>query len=254
MISISDMTVEGVGCITNISLSNQEHSRIFFQAADWFVRSQDESGGWPNQVVFNKDKSKYAGADEIQPGWYSAMAQGHGISILTRAFAASGGEESFLNAAEKALELYRVPSSEGGFVAKFMDQHVWYEEYPTNPPTFVLNGFMYSLLGLYDLKDLLENYDIPDKEKVLEEVTELFEIGMKSLKIMLPLYDTGSGTVYDLRHFTMKSTEPKIARWDYHSTHVNLLYVLSSVDLDPVLSNISKRWKNYMLGKRAKHN
>lgn len=27
--------------------------------------------------------------------------------------------------------------------------------------------------------------------------------GMLSLKKMLPLYDTGSGSVYDLRHFTL---------------------------------------------------
>ncbi len=37
---------------------------------------------------------------------------------------------------------------------------VWYEEYPTSPPTFVLNGFMYSLLGLFDLKDALEVHEL----------------------------------------------------------------------------------------------
>ena len=33
--------------------------------------------------------------------------------------------------------------------------------------------------------------------------------GLESLKIMLPFYDSGSGTFYDLRHYTMK-TSPKV--------------------------------------------
>ena len=35
-----------------------------------------------------------------------------------------------------------------------MDKYEWYEEYPTNPLTFILNGFMCLLLGLYDLKSV----------------------------------------------------------------------------------------------------
>jgi hypothetical protein len=32
-------------------------------------------------------------------------------------------------------------------VAEFLGSLPWYEEYPTSPPTFILNGFIYSLLG-----------------------------------------------------------------------------------------------------------
>ena len=53
--------------------------------------------------------------------------------------------------------------------------------------------------------------------------------GLESLQALLPLYDSGSGTFYDLRHFTMK-TAPKGARWDYHSTHVNQLLALHSIE------------------------
>ena len=37
--------------------------------------------------------------------------------------------------------------------------------------------------------------------------------GLESLKIMLPFYDSGSGTFYDLRHYTMK-TSPKVEKLD----------------------------------------
>lgn len=41
----------------------------------------------------------------------------------------------------------------GGVRTYFPGGFVWYEEYPTTPSLFVLNGFIYSLLGLYDLKE-----------------------------------------------------------------------------------------------------
>ena len=96
------------------------------------------------------------------------------------------------------------------FAAVFMEKYVWYEEYPTTPASFVLNGFIYALLGLYDVS-LTATGDAQLRSR------ELFSDGVQSLKALLPLYDTGSGSSYDLRHFTLKSV-PNIARWDYHSS------------------------------------
>lgn len=81
----------------------------------------------------------------------------------------------------------------------------------------------------------------------------MFDDGMTSLKNLLPLFDTGSGSFYDLRHFTL-GVSPNIARWDYHATHVNQLYLLAGLDNDPILINTAKRWEGYMQGKRAAHN
>lgn len=128
----------------------------------------------------------------------------------------------------------------------FMNKHDWYEEYPTTPSSFVLNGFMYSLIGLYDLKETAG-------EKLGKEARLLYERGMESLKAMLPLYDTGSGTIYDLRHF-MLGIAPNLARWDYHTTHINQLQLLSTIDESPIFKEFVKRWKSYLKGSRAKHN
>ncbi|KPJ07372.1 D-glucuronyl C5-epimerase [Papilio machaon] len=89
----------------------------------------------------------------------------------------------------------------------------WYEEYPTTPPLFVLNGFIYTLLGLYDLH-------VIEGENSISLAKKMFDDGMTSLKTLLPLFDTGSGSFYDLRHFTL-GVSPNLARWDYHATHVN---------------------------------
>ena len=249
---ISRIQFEGVGCVTNITLSSQENLKMFFDGADWLVRNQDQFGGWPVDVIFNKDRSKYAKAAEIPPGWHSAMAQGHALSVLSRAYASSRNEK-YLRAATKALDLFHISSQEGGFVAKFMDKLTWYEEYPTNPSTFVLNGFMYSLIGLYDFLDLLSKIDSKDNDEAYSKVENLFQDGMTSLQTLLPFFDAGSTSTYDLRHFTMQ-TEPKLARWDYHSTHINLLYTLSSINGDSILLETAERWRGYMLGIRAGHN
>lgn len=60
--------------------------------------------------------------------------------------------------------------------------------------TFVLNGFIYSLIGLYDAWKLCG-----DEQKA----KELYLEGLSSLKKMLPLFDAGSGSFYDLRHASL---------------------------------------------------
>jgi len=59
--------------------------------------------------------------------------------------------------------------------------------------------------------------------------------------------------VYDLRHFTL-AMSPNLARWDYHTTHINQLLLLSTIEDDPVFEAVANRWIGYMKGKRAAHN
>lgn len=124
------------------------------------------------------------------------MGQGHAISLLARAYYHSNGDAKYLRAALNGLKPFRIPSRQGGVFAKFMGKYDWYEEYPTTPASFVLNGFIYSLLGLYDL-----NATAP--KNLSHQAGHLFEQGMISLKKMLLMYDTGSGSIYDLRHITL---------------------------------------------------
>ena len=177
---------------------------------------------------------------------YSAMGQGHALSVLARAYHHSGGDTSYLKAALTGLRPFDVASSAGGVLASFLGHIPWYEEYPTQPASFVLNGFIYALLGLYDLS-------VVAPSTASQQAMQLFKQGMASLKQLLLLYDTGSGTTYDLRHFTL-GTAPNLARWDYHATHVNQLLLLATIDHDPLLTATAERWIGYMSGKRAAHN
>lgn len=239
---ISAIMLTGSGQLDNLTLSTSEHLAHFYAAARWFVSNQDfKTGGWANTVK----RRGAPGMLDLLPGWYSAMGQGHGISVLARAYHLSG-DKAYLAAAVQALRPFKVLSKDGGVLAMFLNQVPWYEEYPTQPPSFVLNGFIYSLIGLYDLITLAPKNFVSD-------ATFLYEQGMKSLKTLLLSFDTGSGTIYDLRHLTVGSA-PKIARWDYHATHVNQLLLLATLDQDPLFSSTAGRWVGYMNGKRAPHN
>lgn len=191
-IKVTMISLYGIGKFDNLTFSTTEHIAQFYDAAEWFVRNQNtKTGGWPNPV-----KRKLSEFAELKQGWYSAMGQGHAISLLARAYFHSNGESRYLRAAINGLKPFRVPSRQGGVLAKFMGKFEWYEEYPTTPASFVLNGFIYSLLGLYDL-----NATAP--KNLSHEAGFLFDQGMISLKKMLSMYDTGSGSIYDLRHITL---------------------------------------------------
>lgn len=241
-VRIIDISFQGSGSFDNLTVATSDHMAHFFDAAEWFLKHQNRTtGGWPIPV-----KRKLGGFTQVLPkGWYSAMSQGHAISLLARAYY-STGERKYLKAAVNALKLFKIPSYQGGIMTTFLGKYVWYEEYPTSPPSYVLNGFIYSLLGLYDLNATSpQNYSI--------EAGQLYDNGMISLKKMLTLYDTGSGSTYDLRHFSL-GVAPNLARWDYHATHVNQLLLLATIDKDPVISQTAERWRDYMKGLRAPHN
>ncbi|RZC42423.1 D-glucuronyl C5-epimerase, partial [Asbolus verrucosus] len=242
-LKIITMTLRGYGAIDNLTLSSSEHIQQFYDAAEWFVRHQDsETGGWSIPVK----RRLASGFHDLQAGWYSAMGQGHAISVLSRAYHHSGGDVRYLQAALAGLKPFQVPSHKGGVLATFLNKYHWYEEYPTKPASFVLNGFIYSLLGLYDLMTIAP----PGQAN---EAEFLFREGMISLKGMLLFFDMGSVTSYDLRHVSL-GVAPNLARWDYHATHINQLLLLSTIENEPLFSQTAERWIGYMGGKRAAHN
>jgi heparosan-N-sulfate-glucuronate 5-epimerase len=237
---IESIILHGNGMIDNITVSRTARIDFFMAAADWFVRYQDHKGGWPISV-----KRKIIEGLEIKPGWYSAMAQGQAMSLLTRVYYYTKNV-TYLDAALRAISVFRIASENGGVRATFMGRYHWYEEYPTTPSLYVLNGFIYSLIGLHDL-----TLAAPENQR--EDAIALLKDGMKSLKMLLLMFDAGFGTFYDLRHISLQAA-PNLARWDYHTLHISLLHFLSGIDNDPLFKTTAARWTGYTKGKRAKHN
>uniref|UniRef100_A0AC35U6X2 Heparosan-N-sulfate-glucuronate 5-epimerase n=1 Tax=Rhabditophanes sp. KR3021 TaxID=114890 RepID=A0AC35U6X2_9BILA len=222
-----------------INQSSTADLEMFMNAADWLVNNQGVDGGWGVPVLRSIADNKLV----LPVGWKSAMGQGHALSVLSRAYHVTK-KATYLEAGIKALRLFKTAAKDGGVLNKIFGYN-WYEEYPTTPGTFVLNGFMYSLVGLYDFS--IHNATNNDS-------LELFNNGIKSLKALLPLYDTGSGSIYDLRHLGIESP-PNLARWDYHAVHIYLLKWICNIIKDcQDLNKIADRWIDYSNGKKAKHN
>lgn len=130
------LTFGGEGTLSALKFRTGAHMENFLSGAAWFLKNQDQKGGWAIGVP----RVLAEGRLSLQPPWYSAMAQGHGISVLVRAHHVTG-DEKFLNAAKAALKIFEIRAENGGILSEFMGIYPWYEEYPTVPGTFVLNGF-----------------------------------------------------------------------------------------------------------------
>lgn len=208
---------------------------IFINMADYFVKTQDEKGGWPSDF----DHTFYKGRTEsMKAPWYSAMAQGQVLSVLSRAYHLTR-EDKYKLAALKGLTIYTIPVELGGVLRKFENKYLFYEEYPTEPASYVLNGYIYSVIGLFDVFDTF-NDNLSEK---------LYFEGIKTLKRVLSLYDLGNRTAYDLTHYSNECVPPNVARWGYHSTHVILMSALCCIEPnEKMFQDVFERWVNYTKG------
>jgi hypothetical protein len=200
--------------------------RIALRMADWLVRRQEPaSGKWLYRFEYQAP-----GGGVLPDPWPSSLAQGQAISLLRRAYHRTGNHE-YLSAARRGLRPFREPVATGGLLRRWRGLP-FYEEYPTLAhPTYVLNGFQQSLLGLHDLSD------------VSPTAQRLFRGGMKALAAVLPEYDLGDGrSTYSLAHLNWPSPRTP-ATASYHLSHVGMLRLLNKIQPDPVLRRYARRWK-----------
>lgn len=118
-----------------------------------------------------------------------------------------------------------------------LDKYIIYEEYPTVPNSYTLNGFMYTLIGLYDWSCV----ESPSKVKA----EEMFKKGCDTLEVILPYFDTGWFTAYDLTHITMLRRKPHIVA-GYHCEHVAFCKIFYDITGIEQFNTYYQRWKKYV--------
>lgn len=157
------------------------------------------------------------------------MGEGQVISFLCRYYHLTGNRNCLV-AAVKGLHIFHVDVNDGGVVSYF-DNYPVYEEYPTNPPSFTLNGFIYSLFSLYDLFNTTD----------CEEAKVLFQKGVISLEHILPFYDDSHLTYYDLGHITAPLRKPR-QNSKYHLLHIKLLKTMYSITKNDTILFYANKW------------
>ncbi|WP_186576731.1 D-glucuronyl C5-epimerase family protein [Aquibacillus kalidii] len=212
---------------------NERSKSIFLKVADWFINNQDTQGGWAYHFDLPYFPKRL---DDVKAPWYSSIGLGMALSVLARA-AYLTNNRKYSERARRATTIFKTPSPKG-ILAKFENKYWFYEECPTDPPSYILNGFMFSLIGLYDLYKASGD----DLSK------QLYDNGIIALKRMLPLYDLGNRSSYDLTHYTTDGGYPNVAKWGYHITHIHLLAALNTIENDSKLGETLQRWRDYVNG------
>ena len=190
----------------------------FLRYAALFLDNRDERGRWGYDFDWYRSRAP----------WYSSLAQSRGASVMLRA-ALLTGDPRYQDAARDALSLFDTPVEEGGFLAQHATAAVAYlEEYPSQP-TGVLNGFLASLFGLWEVGHWLDDATNRDR----------FERYLGSAEKLLPFYTTSWWTLYDL---DPESPFPNVHSPRYHRLAVDYLRVLSALDPSPVIASYRDRW------------
>ncbi len=132
------------------------------------------------------------------------------------------------------LIILSIDVKDGGLCADFFG-YKYYEEYPTIPASYTLNGFMFTLIGLHDL------YSISDDK----QAKKIYDDGIKTLEYCLPFYDSTRINLYHLGHLTNKNL-PLHTSEKYHNIHIAQLKILNQFENNATFMYYSKRWEEYV--------
>ena len=194
-----------------LTTHNDVYKNKLIACANWAVENQQEDGGWVT-FAYNKPEAPY-----------SSMAQGEGISMLIRA-AIVTDDKRFADASAKAKEFMLKPISEGG-TTEYKGEDVLFYEDTDNP--VILNGWIFSLWGLYDY---CKYFGDEESDIVLKKTLE-------TLKRKLPDFDTKYWSKYD--------DGKNICSPFYHKLHIAQLNTMYDLFGDSIYKDVADKWEKY---------
>jgi heparosan-N-sulfate-glucuronate 5-epimerase len=200
------------------------------KAANWLCANleQNRHGLW----VWNH-RFDWEYRETLKAPWYSGLAQGQGVSLLLRAHAQTG-DHKYLQAAERAFAVLTRPIAEGGVLFEDAENNLWIEEYLVDPPTHILNGFMWALWGVFDFW----------RARADTSAKAIFNRGVDTLVRNLSRFDTGYWSLYEQSGTRLRM----LASPFYHQLHIVQLQVMGKLTGVSVFAETAQRWDNY-----AKH-
>jgi hypothetical protein len=131
--------------------------------------------------------------DGGDPPWVSSLAQGTGLQAIARSAKKLDRLPELLPAIERGLDLFEQAPPTG--VRVKADGGAHYVQYSFWPGLRVLNGFVQSLVGLYDVAQITGD----------ERAARLFADGDAAARVEVPEYDTGAWSLYSREAITRES-------------------------------------------------
>jgi hypothetical protein len=167
--------------------------------------------------------------------WLNAMVQGWAGAVFARAYQVTG-EDRFAQAARRTVGPCFVSVANGGVRDVERNGHAFYEKYALPGQTrHVLNGFLASLLGFWDVVRATADRD----------AQTVFEEGVASLDdSVLESYDAGHTTLYDQRPAACVTPSCVFYTW----VHVRQIAALARITRQQRLFSWAERWRAYTQG------
>ncbi|MDZ7262449.1 MAG: D-glucuronyl C5-epimerase family protein [candidate division KSB1 bacterium] len=208
-----------------LKTGSEQAKQAFLTQADWLL-SQAQEGPNQSSVWYYQVEIPFY---KLRPPWISGMTQGEALSLLLRAYQLTK-DKRYFDVAQNTWKSFSVPVAKGGILSHYPDGSVVIEEYPSRPPSCVLNGTIFALFGVYD-------YAVTTQDS---QALMLFQQSLEGLARNLHRYDTGFWSLYDL-------WEPaRLASRSYHRLHIAQLKALGQLSHQSVFQMTADRWQGYL--------
>jgi heparosan-N-sulfate-glucuronate 5-epimerase len=196
----------------------------FLLCADWLKDNLTRRGNFYYWEYHTLKGPWFPGQVEGLP-WVSAIAQGSGASVLVRAFSLTG-KASYLEMARNAIIPIFYDLSVGGVSVVKGENYIFPQEYPTDPPSNVLNGAIGAYLGVHD-------YDRATNDPEVKMIDDKI---LKTFRDTVVRYDTGYWSLYSERPAMLASAH-------YQLLHVQLLRILYSISGDEKFREFAEKFE-----------
>jgi heparosan-N-sulfate-glucuronate 5-epimerase len=208
-------------------VGSDQRKKKFLAASNWLCAHLEPNsfGSWVWNHHFDWEYRS-----PLKAPWYSALAQGQGISLLVRAHRETG-IAAYLTAAERAFMSFLKSTSEGGVTFTDARGSLWFEEYIVSPPTHILNGFIWAAWGVYD-------YFLATESRVARD---LFAEAVRTLHENLNRYDLGFWSLYEQSGTLL----PMVASPFYHRLHVVQLRIMHRLTGEEIFASYADKWEDY---------
>ncbi|MEY8000684.1 D-glucuronyl C5-epimerase family protein [Clostridium sp. Mt-5] len=219
-------------------MDGQDNKDKFLNIADFLIKSIKKDGSLRYEFKYNHYEC-------LNEGWASSMSQGQALSVFARAYHLTE-DPKYIKSGQKVLRYLLTPISEGGVMDnlgtldKRLKNKIFFQQYINSTSTYTLNGHIFTLIGLYDWSNVrcLGNMYYCNTAK------RYWNKGLETLKYILPYYDMGNFTSYDLNHM-VKSSVPSSSDF-YHAVHIEQMNVLYDITKEEYFKNIRDMWISYV--------
>lgn len=207
------------------NINQEENLKILEKCINWLLENEEIFHGsiiWRNNFA----NDRYY----LQSGWVSSMYQGQIISLYLRYGQLTNQLDYFTEKSLKIYSFFNFDYAQGGVKRRDELNNLWFEEYPSPKPSFVLNGFIYTLFGIIDLYRITKDAAIKD---VIDECIVTLEVNLEK-------YSLNYWSIYDQLHKELAS------RYYHKNIHIPLMDIMHQLTKKQIFLDYKLKWEKQL--------